>query len=545
VNLGLNDLIAGDEGYYGVMARNIATSRIQLVNPSLSPLGPPGDKPFLYPLILAGALAVGGIDELPLRIVTLAMVVASALLLMPVGRALGHAESGRWAALLMLCSPHLAHFGRRVAAEAPLVTFGLIGMWLFLSACRSDRPAMGAAAGAAFGLGFLCKLWLVAPIMLASIGAGLRLRPQGPTADTERRRRRAGVLGAAAVGFGVVGSLQLVLCALTTPETLPHWLRIYVGFSLAERMAGTQFADYWHKPWHYYLTTLSQSIGLWLPLLALGVIALATHVRRREESALPVAVALWWLPLPILSAFAVKSGNYLAPMIPGFALVCGAGIEWLRVQLADGQGRRGPLLYAGGLALTMCMLAYTTLHGRSLALSTHPVTAMLGVAWIAALATCALARIPQSAQCRIATGGILALTLLLGLARDVQIVADRSHVTGYARLAARLAPGLRDRDPREPCFFAPEAPSMAFYTFRTGRYWESPYVSADVEGVRSLLQSSRAGFFIIAPATWGLYGGQPDSAALRLVHAEAHLLRLDSLPGSEHAQCYLNAAWTP
>src|SRR6185436_14249285 len=50
---GRNDLAGGDEGYYGTMARNVLASRAQLVSPSLSPLGPPGDKPPLYPLLIA------------------------------------------------------------------------------------------------------------------------------------------------------------------------------------------------------------------------------------------------------------------------------------------------------------------------------------------------------------------------------------------------------------------------------------------------------------------------------------------------------------
>lgn len=43
-NLGLNDLIGGNEGYYGVMARNILEDPSYIINTSLSPLGEPGDK---------------------------------------------------------------------------------------------------------------------------------------------------------------------------------------------------------------------------------------------------------------------------------------------------------------------------------------------------------------------------------------------------------------------------------------------------------------------------------------------------------------------
>ena len=64
-NLGINDLVAGDEGYYGVMARNVEHGMHFIANPSLTPLGEPGDKPFLYPVLLSFALRIGGIGEVP------------------------------------------------------------------------------------------------------------------------------------------------------------------------------------------------------------------------------------------------------------------------------------------------------------------------------------------------------------------------------------------------------------------------------------------------------------------------------------------------
>ena len=51
--LDANDLVGGDEGYYGTMARNVLASPRYLASTSLSPLGPPGDKPPLYPALLA------------------------------------------------------------------------------------------------------------------------------------------------------------------------------------------------------------------------------------------------------------------------------------------------------------------------------------------------------------------------------------------------------------------------------------------------------------------------------------------------------------
>jgi 4-amino-4-deoxy-L-arabinose transferase-like glycosyltransferase len=57
---GANDIVGGDEGYDGTIARNIAADPRLLWSTPLSPLEPPGDKPPLYPALLArSARALG------------------------------------------------------------------------------------------------------------------------------------------------------------------------------------------------------------------------------------------------------------------------------------------------------------------------------------------------------------------------------------------------------------------------------------------------------------------------------------------------------
>ncbi|HKQ57320.1 MAG TPA: hypothetical protein VJY35_05595, partial [Candidatus Eisenbacteria bacterium] len=62
-----NDLVAGDEGYYGTLARNLLAAPDQRLSPSLTPLGPPGDKPPFYPALLAIPVAVLGPTAAALR----------------------------------------------------------------------------------------------------------------------------------------------------------------------------------------------------------------------------------------------------------------------------------------------------------------------------------------------------------------------------------------------------------------------------------------------------------------------------------------------
>ena len=232
MNLGVNDLVGGDEGYYGVMARNILEDPGYIVNTSLSPLGPPGDKPFLYPLVLAVSLAAGGIGEVPMRLVTLVMAAMAGFFLMLIGTELGSRKAGLFAGLMYLFTPLLANTGRIVSAEPLLVSLSLAGVWLILAAVRTGRSWLGFLAGALFGLAFLTKLWLVAIPMAGVVGGILYFRG----ADSGNPVGR--IAGSAFAGFILFGSFQLLLCLIFSPDTFRHWLGIYTGFSLTDRVAG-------------------------------------------------------------------------------------------------------------------------------------------------------------------------------------------------------------------------------------------------------------------------------------------------------------------
>jgi len=66
-----NDLAGGDEGCYGTMARNVLAGPRFLVSPALTPLGPPGDKPPLYPAVLTPFIRALGPTEAALRLPSL------------------------------------------------------------------------------------------------------------------------------------------------------------------------------------------------------------------------------------------------------------------------------------------------------------------------------------------------------------------------------------------------------------------------------------------------------------------------------------------
>jgi hypothetical protein len=134
----------------------------------------------------------------------------------------------------------------------------------------------------------------------------------------------------------------------------------------------------------------------------------------------------------------------------------------------------------------------------------------------------------------------LVIVMAAGLVRDGQIVRTRRHLTGLRAAAEILAPGLEGIDPRQPCFISPEWPSMSFYTFRTGRYWESPYTEADPEGAIAALDGGP--FFYVIQDDTGLYGGNPDERVMEMIRNEAYQLISSSDDGSGAVSVYANRA---
>ncbi|MFN0152047.1 MAG: ArnT family glycosyltransferase [bacterium] len=528
-NLGRNDLIYGDEALYAISARNALHGVEFIANPSVKPLGPPGDKPFLYPLLIAAPLGIEALgDARGPRLVTLLVLMASAPLLALIGRALWSPQAGALALVLFIASPIVAHYGRWLRAEIPVMTAVVATAWAATRAVRTNRARWGFVAGALLGLGFLCKLWLVAP-GAAVIGGVLALSSTG--ADRRPFRAVVAIALAAAGGFLVVAPAQLLLCAIVSPETLPHWLYIYFGFSFAERLAGEGYTEAWHQPWDFYFTQIGQMIGLVLPLAVAGAVALVP--RRGDSFARRVAAGLifgWIVPLVPLSLFSVKSGGYVLPILPAFFLLAAAGFTSLVASGEEGARRRDLRL----AALVACVLCAASQFGAGHALLRphSPVVAAIQLAWIALMFAASFAARGAAARwCGRALAACFALTVAAGVARDAQLVRDASRDIGYAALARRLAPALAGVGPHEPCFIAPAFPALSYSLFKTGRYWSVPYAGAEPDFAREALASEHPFFFVVNVPLGGVYGGAPDTTLLREIEARAQPLRRDGPRG--------------
>ncbi|MBI5170785.1 MAG: glycosyltransferase family 39 protein [Candidatus Eisenbacteria bacterium] len=430
-----NDLVGGDEGYYGVMARNMAADRAQWPAPSLSPLGEPGDKPPLYPAMVALSLRAFGHTPLGVRAPSL---LASVVILWACALLARRASSdaGGWATLAILATlPWFADAARVACAELPLAAFGLLAL-LVLSGGTPGLPR-GLAAGVLFGFGFLCKLWLV---VLPGIPALLYLLP----------RRRHVLLTGLMIGFMTVVIAHLGLFAWLNPGRLQLWANVAWTFSLSSRAVGQGFASYWlHGP-TYYAEIVFKALALTMPLLMVGTLHAAVGNTKPFARALVGAFA----GLALMSLFRVKSGIYMVPLVPLLAALAGVGFAELYAGF-----KSWPLPLPTGAARGFGFL-------------------VVGIA--------------------VLVGGARTVQRLPMRYHDTGYAAISGAIAPYLQIAPS-GRGVPDGGSGRAVLVAPEAPSFAFHLFRPVEYWDTPYHPWSAERFAALASDSGPRAFVVDP----------------------------------------------
>lgn len=155
---------------------------------------PTAYRPPLYPLVLAPAVALGPNGSTAIRVLHLALGVATVWLTYRLGQSWG---LGRWAlvaAALVACDPILLAQSRLVMTET-LATFLAVASLLALTAA-ARRPTVGrsALAGAALGAAALCRPTFLVPLAVAAVVLPGLARPW-----SQRFKTLAGFAVAAAV----------------------------------------------------------------------------------------------------------------------------------------------------------------------------------------------------------------------------------------------------------------------------------------------------------------------------------------------------------
>jgi len=487
VRLGTSEL-GSDEGRFGVSAVNLLHNMHQFAVVSEDPLGPPGTKPFGYPLLLAASILVFGKTVFALRIANVIVLMIGALFLYGF---VALVVEDRTAALLtfafFLLNPGTVTYARSAMPEPLVVAAGCFGLFCVARFITNHRLPWAAACGFAIGLGFLSKLWLVLPFAMAcfSVFALQSLR--------ERKRVLATgtLLACASFGFVAASHLFLVLCL--APGSWQHWMGIYFLFSVGSRMAGHGYDPaMWYRPWWFYLAALVKASFFGLPLLLLGI---HTVWKQRQLVVITVVCSLL-LPVLAFSFFRVKQASYIYPVHPALALLIALG--WIYFKDADRvEQLRAFLIPLGAAAFLFFEHVF----------SVSEFTALASLCLLYFTAGVVGPRI--SRQSRYAVTAALFSALLIADAR----VANKSFQQPlyFSEIAEFFRPQLQASRPQDLVFTAPIFPAMEFYTFRSGEYWQTFYVHKSFAQVTDDLRRGAQVFYIVDPLQT-LYGSEfsPD-----------------------------------
>lgn len=485
--LGLPSL-GSDEGRFGISALNILHSARQVALVSEQPLGGVGTKPFFYPLELSLSILVFGRTAFALRFVNAVGLLAAALCL---GRAVQKLTRDRliaaFTATLFLLNPWTITYARVAMPDTAVVIWGCIGLLAAVRFLETRRYRWASLAGAVLGLGFLSKMWLVFPFVVACASLILASYP------VLRRRVLLPAL-TASLCFLLVASSHLLLALWLAPSSLHQWLHVYFGFSLGSRWNGPGFDPaMWYHPWWFYLFGLFRATFFGLPLLVLGAISLA----RSKDVRTAVVVASLLLPLPILSIFLVKQTSYLYPISAALALIMALGAaDWLR--------RRDSLNLLISVGISM-VAAIVVVAARLL-----PVDVVVAV--LALYAACAALSIAPAAYRRLAVGLALALVATAMLVADGRVVReDFAHRYYYRPVVAYFRKEAASLSARDTAFIAPAYPAFEFYLFRRGEYWKTWYVDTPASSIAQGCRQRSLIFFVVDSGRH-IYGGEPTPA---------------------------------
>jgi hypothetical protein len=220
-------------------------------------------------------------------------------------------------------------------------------------------------------------------------------------------------------------------------------------------------------------------------------------VRRRNLLAEGLVISLLSCVVG-LSLFRVKQATYIYAAYPALALLIGFGA----VALLRRPSSR--MLVASAItSLGVAILCYrTNLFSTRESLAISALYLLFGIAGILA-----------SRYRRILIPVMAAIIIPGMLLSDVVVVRNTmKHRTYYREIAAQFSNTLKGRNPQDVVFIAPEYAAMEFYTYRSGRYWNTFYVHTSADQLSSHLSGKDVSFYVL-DRTGNLYGGGLSSTS--------------------------------
>jgi 4-amino-4-deoxy-L-arabinose transferase-like glycosyltransferase len=407
-----------------------------------------------------------------------------------------------------------------LATDAPLlacVSIALLGAYVgFYAASSRERLRGYSLMHAALGLGFLCKsavAWMVPALAILTLVLWERR-----WRELLRWELYAGLLLQAAMILTWVG---FVYAGSDGAEHLKvfFWNNLVGRFTQVDAPSELQYASAHRNSPGKYLIELPMYLFPWT-LLVLAAARRAWRERRNSRDAYrPVrfAVAASLPPLAVLSLAATARNIYLAPALPGAALLLG---WWARETLAtrdswDVRALRGT---AGLLLLSsLVFLAALGLVGAD-AWNTMTARAsyvwisgggVLAAGWLALRSWRAAASQPQRAQWSL----LLAYcALLIGPASQIYAQVDTwQDLAAIARAIANDAAG------KPLILFAPDETTRAvmdMYTRTSVNWIPGPVGTAAIDRLRAQSAAAPQSLVVVQlPGRAGLKGRWPGRAA--------------------------------
>ena len=488
-----------DEGRFGLSGLNILADPHQLATVSEEPLGGPGTKAYLYPLLEAASISVLGKNEYAVRSVNVLILLLTAFFLYGLVRFLTEDRIVCFLSLsLFLLNPGTITYARMAMPEPSVVFWGCAGLYACAVFYETEEWLWAVLCGVALGLAFLSKFWLVFPFALACFALFALKFIQ------KKKVRFLAIPLAAFVVFLLVASSHLLLVWLLEPRQLSYWLGMYFGTTLSSRVAGSGYDPaMWFRPWWFYLSAFFKASFFGLPLVFLGIANLWKD-KLRETAAV---VASLLLLVPILSVFIVKEAAYMFPAYPGIMVLMALGLRYFF---------RGAASQEVALSTVFSMLLAGWLYSKA-------VFELRDLIMIEALYFVYLASGLTFERCRVSARRLAAAGLVTAMlfTSAVAIRRDMVHRTFFRETALYFKSDLQMEPPQEVCFVSGEYPSLSFYTFRTGQYWQTYNFQEDFSTFERNLREHRRVFYI-ADRNGTLYGGSPSSAEWQALQEQTH-----------------------
>lgn len=475
----------GDEGFYGVTARNMLLSPSYILQPSYLPAGDfatdragfahPPINSYLY--ALGFSLARGSfVGPDLLNVLCFAGLLCFAYRLL----ALADRNAAGFAVLLLAASPAIVGSYSLWEAEPLMTMFGIAALYVCIVGLRASRAALLFTGGLCLGAAFAVKLWLFGPLALA-VATELLLNIRRPNVSG-RATARAFVL--VALGALVVPAFHLGAIAWLQPQDLRFWLHdIYFGLFTQSGISGSKLAggatpSQWVHPVWYYGAALYRDHFFLVPLFLCGGISLLRDTRFRPLLPALVAGASGLIPLSLMR---VKEPLYILSCSVFLYLLAAACLGAVMHRLSTGRQLDRISLFGGtflSLAFAFGILVAFVLRIRPDEITggftiAHSLAyaAILGALWWSSR-LCAPRRLWQTMT--IASALAIAATLL---------GASLTRPPRDAMIARLVQPHLADNSPATLSFIASNFKSHQLHTFRRGCYWHELNLAAPPEVV--------------------------------------------------------------